>query len=480
VSEPLISLVVPTRNRADTLEVCLRAMRHHKARNIEIVVQDNSTNPDTRDLVEEMQKQDARIRYSRAPYPTSQRHNFELGLAAARGEYMAIIGDDDAFAIGVVDWLAERLKARDVDAVRWNLLHYVWPSLSVDGEGFMDLYPSQCAGGSRVEQAGPLAEKVIKLDLLGSWQNILVYHGMISRRVYDRMKAVTGGVFFHYPLPDVYAHNILPFMCENYLQIDDVGTIYGVSGHSAGASWTRGRTTNAAAAREGDRWMAESMADEIAEKVAWHPEIRTIRYHDLAVLHLAKDLGFLGDRTIDFDAWASAVIDELKLNSESLAAWFTVEPKTSFDAELIGRVRSAFKEPPAVQDGKTNKKSWNEMLPSLRVGAVGKGLPDDVEGAMLALADMTSSDPGRFDLVASPAQPRSSVTPIIKRVALRVRAMAPGLSSRVLNSRFMPRRLWVYFKLMQQNEKTIVDYNLYKDIRNKMSRYSNQSMTSEN
>ena len=101
----------------------------------------------TEKVVKAAQKLDPRIRYEKAPFQTSQRHNFELGLAAAKGDYMTIIGDDDGFCIGSLDWLADRLSKDPVDAVRWNLVHYVWPNLSSDGEGFVRVYATHCYGG---------------------------------------------------------------------------------------------------------------------------------------------------------------------------------------------------------------------------------------------------------------------------------------------------------------------------------------------
>ena len=98
--KPLISVVIPTRDRSDTLRATLRALAHQASDQIEFVVQDNSVGSDTSDVVLEAMSRDPRIRHSRTPFPASQRQNFELGLQAARGDYMAIIGDM-AFAQGL-------------------------------------------------------------------------------------------------------------------------------------------------------------------------------------------------------------------------------------------------------------------------------------------------------------------------------------------------------------------------------------------
>ena len=164
---PLISVVIPTKDRPDTLAITLRSLLQQSSQDIEIVVQDNGTSPATPKVVAQAIKIDPRIRYSRSQHPTSQRQSFEFALAAARGDYMGIIGDDDSYCVGSLDWLTKRLRHERVDAVRWALLFYVWPSLSTDGEGFFHLKPDSCFGGSAVISAAPLARRAIKASTIG-------------------------------------------------------------------------------------------------------------------------------------------------------------------------------------------------------------------------------------------------------------------------------------------------------------------------
>jgi glycosyltransferase involved in cell wall biosynthesis len=448
VVNPVISVVIPTRNRPDTLAVCLRAMRHHASAKIEIVVQDNSTGPETQTVVKAAAVHDRRIVYSQAPFPTSQRHNFELGLAAAKGQYLSIIGDDDGYSIGSLDWLVERLQTTPVDAVRWNLLNYVWPSLSEDDEGFMDLYHATCFGGFSIEPGADLARKVLHAETMGSWDNILVYHGMISRDVYERMKSKTDGVFFAYPMPDVYAHNVIPFFCDKYLQVNEIVSIYGVSCHSAGASWAKSISNSDKAAREGNRWMAESVEDEVAKNLPWQPDIRTLRYHDFAALKVAEAHGMLGGREVDAGIWTQAILNELSMNHAQLGAWLSAKPKGPFDQQLISAVKKKFRRKsnpaPAVV---SNKKAANEQLPSLRIRAVEKAFPDDVEGAMLALSRLLGPQTTRFGNLPKAETGRAAT--LINAAAMGAWRFAPRLTSQILNSRLMPTRVWRYLKMMR-------------------------------
>jgi hypothetical protein len=270
---------------------------------------------------------------------------------------------------------------------------------------------------------------------------------MISRRVYDRMKELAGGQFFAYPIPDIYAHNIIAFFCDTYLQVNDIISIYGASGYSAGASWSNGRTTDEKAAAEANRWVAENKVDTVVQKLAWHPEIRTSRYHDFVALRMAEDFGMLNGKSADIKVWTKAIIAEMKMNPVRLPAWFTIKPKTPYDAEIIAAVQKAFPQADAAQAIEIdNRRAFNDKLPSRRIREIDASLPDDVEGAMKAALILTGSDPLRFERAP---RMESGLSRLVASVANAGRRIAPGLSSRVFNSRFFPTALWRYIKMTQ-------------------------------
>jgi glycosyltransferase involved in cell wall biosynthesis len=91
---PLVSVVVPTYNRAYCLEATLRSALAQTHRAVEIVVVDDGSTDGTRALVARLQAGDARVRYH---------HQQNRGVAAARnaalglatGEYVAFLDSDD-------------------------------------------------------------------------------------------------------------------------------------------------------------------------------------------------------------------------------------------------------------------------------------------------------------------------------------------------------------------------------------------------
>ena len=89
-----ITVVICTRDRAELLQKCLRAVRQVSYDPFEILVVDNAPSGDaTRELVTALAADDPRLRYTREPRPglsTARNH----GLAQARHEIVAFTDDD--------------------------------------------------------------------------------------------------------------------------------------------------------------------------------------------------------------------------------------------------------------------------------------------------------------------------------------------------------------------------------------------------
>lgn len=104
---PLISVIIATRDRTDSLADCLRAFDDVDYPNYEIVVVDNApTTAATAELIASRYAGDPRVRYVTEPHPgLGWAHN--CGLAQARGEVIAFTDDDV-----IVDrhWLSELLR----------------------------------------------------------------------------------------------------------------------------------------------------------------------------------------------------------------------------------------------------------------------------------------------------------------------------------------------------------------------------------
>lgn len=91
----LVSVGLPTYNRAKYLPQALDLLRAQTYRDIEIVVSDNCSTDDTPKICSEYAKKDPRIRYVRQQENIGQQLNFRFVINEARGEYFMLAGDDD-------------------------------------------------------------------------------------------------------------------------------------------------------------------------------------------------------------------------------------------------------------------------------------------------------------------------------------------------------------------------------------------------
>lgn len=147
---PLVSVVIPTWQSVDTLvERALPSALGQSHPNIEVVVVGDHAPPATAEAIARLG--DARVRYEnltvRGPYAEQARGSwlaagtpgFNAGLALARGQWIAPLGDDDAFDRGHV--------ARLLDAARRHRHELVYGQirqLAPDGsESILGGFPPQ-------------------------------------------------------------------------------------------------------------------------------------------------------------------------------------------------------------------------------------------------------------------------------------------------------------------------------------------------
>lgn len=85
--EPLVSVVIPTLNSSATLAECLRAIKSQTYKNVEIIVVDNCSKDDTREIA----KAGGATVYVVGPERCAQ---INYGISKARGEFIYFTGSD--------------------------------------------------------------------------------------------------------------------------------------------------------------------------------------------------------------------------------------------------------------------------------------------------------------------------------------------------------------------------------------------------
>lgn len=130
----LVSIIVPTYNRARLLDECLRNARSAPA-GCEILVVDNASTDKTPAVVARHAAEDSRIRSLRNERNIGMVPNFNLALREAKGDYLCLVCDDDLILPGHIEEKAALLDA-------YPEIGFVYcPWVLIDGDGRSQAVP---------------------------------------------------------------------------------------------------------------------------------------------------------------------------------------------------------------------------------------------------------------------------------------------------------------------------------------------------
>lgn len=107
--KPLVSILIPTFNRAGYLQEALASACAQTYSKVEIIVLDDASTDRTPDVVRALQQQDDRILYVRNHLNRGLVANWRQGVEIARGDFFCFLGDDDTLEPAFVETLLQPL-----------------------------------------------------------------------------------------------------------------------------------------------------------------------------------------------------------------------------------------------------------------------------------------------------------------------------------------------------------------------------------
>ncbi len=196
----LLSVVIPTKNRAAYATRCLATLARLPSADLEIVVQDNSAD-DALGRALSVADADARVRYEYIAAPLSVVENCDRGVDRARGEYVTLLGDDDGVAPGLLEgarWAAgQGLDALTPGCLAW----YMWPDVRFKHHGSgsagrLTVRPYTGGCVERDARAGVRrsAHNAFQ-DLVHSVELPKLYYGLVRSACLAALHAETGTYF---------------------------------------------------------------------------------------------------------------------------------------------------------------------------------------------------------------------------------------------------------------------------------------------
>ncbi|MDO9406421.1 MAG: glycosyltransferase family 2 protein [Polaromonas sp.] len=232
----ILTIVVPTRERADTLHHTLRTLVDQDYPQLEILVSDNASVDDTAKVVASFD--DSRIRYVRTPGRVGMAENWEFALDNARGQFITYIGDDDAFLPDAITKAMALLCASGLPALVWRKTEYCWPDYPVQEMQNLIIIGKR-NGEARVVDAA--AQLQLVMSFRDSYSTLpCLYNGIIKTELLRKVRSTSAtNIFFNAVSPDVYSGIVLSLTMTSYLWTDFPFSVNGASRHSNGTSFTR-------------------------------------------------------------------------------------------------------------------------------------------------------------------------------------------------------------------------------------------------
>lgn len=228
---PRFSVVIPTRERADTLRFALQTCLDQAFDDYEVIVSDNHSSPATKAVVDEAAS--PKVRYVRTPEPVAMSANWEFAVSHARGEFVTVLGDDDGLlphALTEVDRLAREHNSK---AVRWANAFYTWPNVILAGHGNYLRVPlgrtlADVDSAKVIHDVVALREEYDELPSL--------YTAAVHCDVLADLRARGKGRLFAYSSPDVYTGFTVAHAVGRFVTTTAPMGVRGVSGSSNGVA----------------------------------------------------------------------------------------------------------------------------------------------------------------------------------------------------------------------------------------------------
>jgi glycosyltransferase involved in cell wall biosynthesis len=219
---PLLSVIIPTRERAETLLYTLRTALDQSSQNFEVIVSDNFSQDNTAQVVRSFS--DPRIQLINPGRRLSMSDHWDFALLHAAGDYVMFLGDDDGTVPGALDKLETSILTTHSLVYCWPRPIYVWP---------MDGKPARVVFLPPITQASEVnLESLAKFAVsMGGWRYVRIpcmYHSAVAKRIPDSIRQQTGRVF-HATQPDVFMSMAIPVFAKT---ASDLGYYISVTGQS--------------------------------------------------------------------------------------------------------------------------------------------------------------------------------------------------------------------------------------------------------
>lgn len=226
------TIVIPTRNRSETLKYCLMTCINQNYDNYEIIVSDNCSSDNTKEVVESLNCN--KIRYYKTKEVLPMTKNYQFALEKVKGEYVIYLGDDDGLHFHALDLLNEVINLVRVPVINWRLDHYEWPGyLLRNFENLIKISNISSSVKSGFFSGKEKIKKVLKFEEKFNVLPMLYMNSAIKMDFIKQIQKKNVGIFDSCE-PDVYSGLVTAYYVKEYFYLNFPVSIGGSSKNSTG------------------------------------------------------------------------------------------------------------------------------------------------------------------------------------------------------------------------------------------------------
>ncbi len=220
---PLLSILIPTKNREAYLPHALTSALSVNGVDIEIVCSENHGSDNAYDYLKTVK--DDRLKVIRPDKPIAMHENFEYLLSHSKGKWVTFIGDDDAILPSSIDYL--RIIDQEfkyIEALYSARSYFYWPQDN-ENPGTLRAYFSS---EHKIRESKTMLNQILKGQTEYCYAP-QIYSGGFQKRSLIKRVINAKGRYFYTITPDANSALNALLMTTDYLQIGIPLTIVGTS-----------------------------------------------------------------------------------------------------------------------------------------------------------------------------------------------------------------------------------------------------------
>jgi glycosyltransferase involved in cell wall biosynthesis len=252
----------------------------------EVLVSDDGSTDNTREVVEEASCRDSRIRYLKPISGIGMLNNFEYVLQQVKPGFVIALGGDDGLLPDGIKGMSETLRYTGMELLAWPAPTFCYPNV-IGPKEQLTFYREK--GLKIIDSHKFLCRQTKNLRYSDDLESPMFYvKGVASTELIERVRQRSpGGRFYSCPTPDGYSGIVLAGEVGCYAYSGRPFSIYGASPNSVGLTYLSNKDT------------AKKISEQFFESVSsipMHRELASQPYSPLLALmtvdylHTAKDL----------------------------------------------------------------------------------------------------------------------------------------------------------------------------------------------